>query len=95
MRRASEKCCGCQVVEPSYVEGGLGWKVWPAAECLCRWLVTSREQAITQHWLPNDRLSQVAHQDVVELAAGLGAPGLVAGLLGARHVMEKLHNRLA
>ncbi len=54
----------------------LGWELWPAACLLAQHLATDPN--------PRDLLPQA--RAVCELGAGLGLPGIVAALLGARHV---------
>ena len=55
-----------------YVIGTAG-EVWPAAAALCRWLA--------------DHEQQVRGTRVLELGAGMGAPGLYAAGLGASRVL--------
>jgi len=68
--------CGMtlQIRTPSYVEGGLGWQVWPAARILSEFMIKSPQAA------------GLIDNTVLELSAGLGAPGIVAGKLGAEKV---------
>jgi len=61
-----------RVQTPSYIEGGLGWQVWPAARMLGEWMIRNQKEA------------QVEGQTVLELAAGLGVPGILAAKLGAQ-----------
>jgi predicted nicotinamide N-methyase len=55
-----------------YAEGGLGWRVWPAAVLLGQFICNHSEIVISK--------------TVLELGAGLGLPGLLAGKLGASRV---------
>jgi predicted nicotinamide N-methyase len=55
-----------------YGEGGLGWRVWPAALLLGQFIC--------------DYPETVMGKTVLELGAGLGLPGLLAGKLGASRV---------
>ena len=59
---------------PSFVDGGLGWQVWPAARMLGEWIVQQPEAALGKG------------QTVLELAAGLGVPGILSAKLGAGKV---------
>eukprot|EP00898_Chlorokybus_atmophyticus_P002001 jgi/Chlat1/2801/Chrsp187S02964 len=61
------------VRELSFVEGGLGWRVWYSALLLGQWLARHP--------------SNIIGKRVLELGAGLGVCGFVAAAIGAKEVV--------
>ena len=57
------------VRETDYVEGGLGWRVWASGVVMCRALVERAEEM------------RLAGADVLEVGAGCGVAGFLAGFV--------------